>query len=241
MTFALGWLQRWCVEEGLDWNNPTDEDTRILQALLAETLARMSSETVPVLSRSDVGIPARAKITGRCWTRHSRWFTRTIAPELAIACSNADALMLYPVRISNGAGGRPETSEAQYYLSYCAPECRNGRPEASAPGAATPPEPEKEHPPPPIAHSRPELSRALCRARANCDTAGPWNTILGTELDPRDIGICALYGLVGLCLSISALWLAGVNKREDKPLAIRAVQFVIDFPDRGDADTLRMK
>lgn len=126
IKLALTRLQSWCKAEGFDWDGIQDEDGRLWKELLTQSADNLRNETTPCIRRGDLSSPVGVILDGRRWNKFLKWFDREVRLDLTKECQQANLPMLYCGRLSDMRGGRPESSEALYFLSYMDHQAKTG-------------------------------------------------------------------------------------------------------------------
>lgn len=97
------------------------DDCRIWLELLHQSQDRLHGEVAPAIRRSSLDSASNLALTKRRWDRFLRWFHRNMLPPLKSSSERSGVPIVYPARASDRRGGRPELSEAHYFLSFQAP------------------------------------------------------------------------------------------------------------------------
>lgn len=98
------------------------ENAKLWRELLVQSRDRSSRDMAPYVLKGDLAAPTAVKLSGRRWQAFLRWFERIIAPELRMLSLESGIPALKAVRQSNPKGGRPEQSEAVYFLAFVDPQ-----------------------------------------------------------------------------------------------------------------------
>lgn len=93
---------------------------KIWGELLEQTKRRMIGDIAPNLLKGDISCPIGINVTGRQWKSFERWYDRHVRPELIKSAGESGIRAIRAVRVSDRKGGRPESSEAVYFLAYIA-------------------------------------------------------------------------------------------------------------------------
>lgn len=99
---------------------PKDVGHRVWSRLL-ELTEKLCSEsgTAVVLRRSDVDVALGIELTGRVWSQQViPWYELRVRESLAAIASVTGIPALEPGRLSDRSGGRPEYSQAQYFVAF---------------------------------------------------------------------------------------------------------------------------
>lgn len=86
--------------------------------LLTQSKQKMGRGVAPCLLKGDIAWPTGIALTGREWGRFQRWYERWIEPDLREIAVASKVKVLCAIRIADRKGGRPEQSEAIYFLAY---------------------------------------------------------------------------------------------------------------------------
>ncbi|MCK5858014.1 MAG: hypothetical protein KAG72_01595 [Abyssibacter sp.] len=99
------------------WNEREQANARVWRQLLSMSLNGMQGGQVPHMLRSELQSAADVELDAREWDRVRRWVKRNIRESLDSRLVRAKLPRIYEGRVSNPVGGRPEISEAQYFIS----------------------------------------------------------------------------------------------------------------------------
>lgn len=145
LDVALSHLRHWADAEGQRWENLHSNHARLWREILQQTKNGAGAGCAPNLTKSQIAVPAAFKLDARGWKSFKVWLKREVNEPLFKACAAENLPVLVPVRRSNRSGGRPENSEALYFLAFAPKDAKVEAPE-DPPSHA---KPKASHPTPP--------------------------------------------------------------------------------------------
>jgi hypothetical protein len=98
---------------------PKDVGLKVWSRLLELTEKVTTDGTAVVLRRDDLDAALGIELTRRVWVQKVlRWYDLKVRASLAAVATGSGIPALEPGRISDRSGGRPEVSQAQYFVAF---------------------------------------------------------------------------------------------------------------------------